>query len=114
MNNIYDNLIELAKSIHSQNLFTAAKEINGIRLFKNIFDFSRLQEIYLSYLYTFDTINQDMVIDKISEHVLDDKIYWDAYMLWKRKHTNKTENKDNNKKDLKLIPGKTIKFPKGS
>ena len=110
--NIYSLLRILAKSIKAQNLFIAAKEINGIRLFHNSFDFSKLQEIYLSHLYNYDTINRDIVIEKISKHVFDDEIYEDAYLFWKRKNSKKTNTKDNKKNDVNLVTGKHIKFPK--
>jgi len=109
MENIYSKIRNLAKSIKAQNLFVAAKEINGIRLFRNSFDFSKIQEIYLSYLYNYDSINRDIILEKISEHVFDSEIYEDSYILWKRK-SNKKE-KDNNQNDLKLVVGKKITFP---
>ena len=112
MNNIYCKLKELAKSIRIQNLFVATKEINGMRLFRNSFDFSRLQEIYLSYLYNYDSINRDIIIDKISEHVLDSEIYEDAYLLWKRKNIKKINKTDNKQKDVNLVVSKKINFPK--
>jgi hypothetical protein len=112
MENIYSKLRNFSKSTKAQNLFVAAKELSSIQLFKNRFDFSKLQEIYLSYLYMYAAINRDILIDKISEKVMDCELYEDSYMLWKRKNMNKTDKKDSNKKDLKLIPGKTVKFPK--
>ena len=110
MENIYNLLRELAKSIKAQNLFVAVKEINGIHLFRNNFDFSKLQEIYLSHLYNYDSINKDIVIDKISEHVIDNEIYTDSYLLWKRKNLKKTI-KDNKQNDIHLVTGKKINFP---
>ena len=110
--NIYSLLKNLAKSTRNQNRFLASKEINGINLFKNLTDFSKLQEIYLSYLYNYDNISRDIIVEKISKHVLNSEIYEEAYLLWKRKHTNNIEKKDNKNNELSLIPGKTIKFPK--
>jgi hypothetical protein len=112
MKNIYDNLEDLAKSVKAQNLFIAAKEINGIRLFRNSFDFSKIQEIYLSDLYNFDVINRDIILEKISKHVLDNKIYWDSYLIYKRKNMKKINIKDNKIKEVSLITGKKINFPK--
>lgn len=113
MNNIYTNLRSLAKSVRAQNFFAAVKEINGLYLFHNKFDFSKIQEIYLSYLYNYDSINKDIILEKISKHVLDSEIYEDSYLLWKRKNINKKQDeKDNNKKrEVKLVMGKDIKFP---
>jgi len=114
--NIYENLRLLAKSIRGQNLFSAAKELSSIRLFKNKFNLSRLQEIYLSYLYTYEMINKDIVVDNISKLVTTCEIYEDAYLLWKRQ--NKKEKKLNKKgepekssKDMHLVCGNKIIFP---
>lgn len=112
MNTIYSKLRNLAKSVRAQNLFIAVKELQGVQLFRNNFDFSKLQEIYLSFLYMYDTINRDIIVDKISEKVLDCELYEDAYMLWRRKNNNKSEKEDKSKKDLNLVVGKNIKFPK--
>jgi len=112
MKNIYSLLRELARSIRIQNLFVAVKEINGMRLFCNEFDFSKLQEIYLSYLYNINTISNDIIMEKISEHVFDSEIMEDAYLFWKRKNMKKINIKTNKQKDVSLITGKTIKFPK--
>jgi len=109
---IYTSLIKLAKNIKYQNLFSASKEIRGIRLFKNTYNFSKVQEIFLSYLYIFDSIHKDIVNDSISEKVLDNdtNIYWESYLIWKRKHNkNTTQSK---KKEVELVSGNKIKFNK--
>jgi hypothetical protein len=112
MKNIYIQLKELAKSVRAQNLFIAAKDLSGIRIFRNTGNLSKLQGIYLSNLYTYDAIYRDIAIDKISEKVLIDEIFEEAYLLWKHKNIKKTLTKDKERKDLKLVPGKHIKFPK--
>jgi len=111
--NFYHLVRKLAKSTRAQNLFVAAKELSNIRLFKNTSDFSSLQENYLSYLYIYDSIHRDIVIDKISAKVMDNEIYEDAYLLWKRKKGNKETDskKDNKNKDVNLVVGKEIHFP---
>jgi hypothetical protein len=110
--NVYSLLRQLAKLNKSQNLFVAAKEINSIRLFKNSFNLSQLQEIYLNYLYIYDIVMRDMITDKISKHVTDNEIYTDAYMLWRKEKKYKEDKESSKKKDLHLIVGKEIKFPK--
>jgi hypothetical protein len=112
MENIYSKLRNLAKSVRAQNLFVAVKELHGVQLFRNNFDFSKLQEIYLSFLYMYDTINRDIIVDKISEKVLDCELYEDAYMTWRRGNSKKSIQKDDKKKDVNLVVGKNIKFPK--
>ena len=108
--NIYSRLRELAKSIRIQNIFVASNEISGIRLFKNTYNFSKLQEIYLSYIYNYDSINRDIMMEKISEHVFDSEIREDAYLLWKKKNIKKHETKDNKQNDVHLVSSKKVNF----
>jgi hypothetical protein len=112
MQNIWDSLCDLARSIKMQNLFTASKELYGIKIFRNSFDFSNIQSIFLSYLYNFDSINRDIILENISKHVLDNQIYWNSYLIYKRKNLKKINIKDNKQKDVNLVTGKHIKFPK--
>jgi hypothetical protein len=112
MENIWKNLRDFAKSNKAQNLFVATKEISSIHLFKNSIDFSKLQEIFLNYLYIYDGIMKDIITERISKHVLDDEIYEDAYTLWKReKKYQEKEPQDNKKREVHLVAGKDIKFP---
>lgn len=111
MNNIYYILRKLARSVRAQNLFVVVKEINNIRLFKNSYDLSNLQNIYLSYLYNANMINNDIVIDKISKHVFDNEIYEDSYLLWKQKNNKKTDKENNKKNDVNLVVSRKINFP---
>ena len=104
----------MAKSIKMQNLFLAAKEINGIRLFKNSRDLSNIQNIFLSYLYNYNSINQDIVIEKISKHVFDNEIFEDSYLLWKQKSIKKININDSKQKDVNLVVGNKINFPKSN
>lgn len=108
--NIYYTLRKLARSVRVQNLFVVVKEVNNIRLFKNSFDLSNLQNLYLSYLYNVSMINTDIIIDKISKHVFDSEITEDSYLIWKQKN-NKIDKKDNKKNDINLVVGKHINFP---
>jgi hypothetical protein len=108
---IQKSLIKLAKSVRYQNLFSMTKEMNGIKLFQNDIDFSRLQEHFLCYLFTFDGLHRDIVIEKISKKVLEDEIFWESYLLWKKQSDKKVE-KNNKQNDVHLIPGKKIKFDK--
>ena len=109
--NIYNSVINLAKSVRAQNLFAISKEVNGIRLFKNSHDFSKLQEIYLNYLYTFDLLNRDVIVEGISKKVIEDEIFWESYLLYK-KSNKKKEEKPDKQKAVSLVAGKNIKFPK--
>ncbi len=96
---------KLTKSTEHQNLFLASKEVNGVNLFRNHSDFSRIQEIYLSYLYFYYNIFMDIAIDKVSKKVTDNFIYEEAYSIYKNKKTDKTE-KENEQRDLHIVFGK--------
>ena len=111
MENYWIYLRKLAKSIRYQNIFVATKEQHGIQLFKNISEFTGIQETFLSLLYMYDLINRDIVVDNISKKTLEKDLYADSYMIWKNKK-GKKEDKSNNTNDLHLVTGKTIKFPK--
>ena len=111
MDNIYSKLKELAKSVKAQNLFVAAKDLQGIHIFRNVTNLSRIQGLYLLYLYNYDGIYKDIILEKISEHITDCELYEDAYLLWKRKNFKKIDKPNNKPKDLKLSPGRNIKFP---
>jgi len=110
--NIYSLLRILAKTTKAQNLFIASKEINGIRLFKNTRDLSSIQDFYLTWLYSYDVIMKEVLIDNISKEILNDELYEDSYLLWRKDKKFKEKKLDKEQKNLKLIPGKTIKFPK--
>jgi len=114
--NIYKSIRELAKTNKWQNLFSASKDLNNIRLFRNDIDFSKLQELFLNYLYIYDMVTKDILMGEIMEFVLNDDIYIDSYLLWRKENKYKNEKTDNKQKPtnrrLHLVPGKKIIFPK--
>jgi hypothetical protein len=105
-NNIEQLLRKLAKRIQNVNLFHASKEINGIYLFKNKSDLSKIQHLYLNLLYFYYNLNTDVITGEVSERVYDDIIYEDAYALWKQhkhKQPKEKQTKDKKSKDLQLV-----------
>lgn len=109
--NIWKAIKELAKSQRAQNNFSISKELHGISIFRNSCDFSRIQEEYLLYLYMYESIARDIIIDKISKHIYDKDIYEDSYLLWKREKGNKLDKKIETSSDVKLVIGTEIHFP---
>jgi hypothetical protein len=105
-----DILRKLAKSTKYQNLLVASKEQYGIALFANYCDFSNIQEYFLGLLYQYNTINEDIVIHKISKAVLTKDIYTDSYLTWKREKGFDTSKKSSSA--TQLVATKVIKFPK--
>ena len=114
MDNIYFTLAKLARSTRYQNLFYANKEMKGIKLFDNQTDFSNLQQLFINNLFTFDSLNRDIVQEKISKRVLDDSIFWNSYLLWRQKIKPTLDEKKRNtkKKDVSLVATKEIHYPK--
>lgn len=100
-------LRQLAKQTLSLNRFLAAKEIASIHLFRNQTDLSRYQDMYLSYLYFYHNINADISQQKVSDIVLKEIIYEDAYALWKTKHADKADESPeaNKKQEVSLVFG---------
>lgn len=101
---IDNSLIELAKSVEMQNIFSAAKDISNIKIFENNMNFSKIQMIFLSYLYMFNNLYTDIMLKKVSEKVIDNPIFWDAYSYYKREKVEKTKGKK--ERDIHLV------FPK--
>lgn len=108
---ILNSIRKLAKTLRAQNSFSISKELHTVRLFRNDCDLSRLQEEYLMYLYIYESIARDVVIEKISKHVYDKELYEDCYLLWKREKGFKHDGNNSNQ-EVKLVKGTTIKFPK--
>ena len=60
----------------------------------------------------FDIINKDLVTDGISKKVLEDEIYWDSYMVWRREEKFKDKkSKDNKNRMIHLVAGKKVNLP---
>jgi hypothetical protein len=110
--NIYDIIRKLAKSTKYQNLFVAAKDIATIHLFRNDTELSKLQDMFLAYLYLYDNLFTDISLKEVSKKVIENSIYEDAYFYWKREHKTETKTQDNSKSQIKLVKGTNIKFPK--
>lgn len=95
---------KLAKTSDMLNLFIASKELNGIRLFENETNFSQLQLMFINYLYYYHNLHQDISLKKVSEHVLDNEIYENAYSYYKSKNLDEIKPEDKKK------PKKSRKF----
>jgi len=75
---------KLAKSYKWQTIYNNAKEV-GLKLFNNDKDLTRIQIMFLSYLNFYSAITMDIVLNEVSDRVLDNFIYEDAYMYYKQK-----------------------------
>lgn len=109
--NTYSTLRKLAKKSKYQNLFLICKEFGGFRLFTNDRELSQIQDIFLNYLYMYDSIIRDINSNNISPHVLDNELYEDSYILWKNKKKSKEVKKETTS-DVHLVASDKIIFPK--
>jgi hypothetical protein len=101
---------KLAKQYKFQNLFSIVKDLKSISLFKNNIDLTNVQMTFLNYLYMYEHLYRDIDMNKVSKHVVDDDIFEDAYLLWKRKKPE--EKEDNNSNEMKMVNTDKINFPK--
>ena len=84
----FEVLRELAKSEYYQSLYSCAKEL-GLQLFQNTTDLTKLQLWFLSFMGMYSAINTDIAMGDVSERVLENFVYEDAYMVYKRQTMNK-------------------------
>jgi len=97
---------KLARSLKWQSLYSRAKELN-IQLFDNIKDFSDLQVMFLQYLEFYHNLYVDLYLNEpmISEEVIENDLWADSYISWKKKNRDKTDkDNNNNKKNFTTIP----------
>jgi hypothetical protein len=108
--NIESAIRKLAKSNKYQNLFLACKDLKEFRLFKNRRDLSNIQDLFLNYLYAYETLHQDLTMKKVSKHLFDCELFEDCYLLWKREG-DKNKDTSTSTGNVKLVPGNDIIFP---
>jgi hypothetical protein len=110
--NIYNLLRKLAKETKYQNLFTIVKDLHTIKLFKNRTDLSNLQEMFLNYLYMYESINRDIMVERISKHVFDCELYEDAYLLYKKENKHSNDIESSKPSNVHLVLSDKINFNK--
>lgn len=100
---------DLANSAKYQTLISTYEEICSIPLFKNNTDFSKIQIMFLSWLKFYKFLRQEVANDEVSELVLSDEIYADAYYYWRSKKYKKwlekqsKNNFENKPSQLKIV-----------
>jgi len=97
----------LARSSHWQGIFRASKECGGIRLFKNEYDFSGIQSLFLHWLGIYNMLYEELGRldwENLDEKVIKDDDRTDAFLYWRSKQIekdirkNKREEKKANRK----------------
>lgn len=88
-----DLIRKLAKRADYQMLYNRSKEMFGIKLFNNEHSFTNAQLWFLHYLELYSGLYQDIYMKEphINEDILDDDLRVDAYLLYKQKTKDKTE-----------------------
>jgi hypothetical protein len=100
---IYDILRNLAKKPYYQSLYSQAKEL-GLKIFENDINFTSYQIVFLNYICMYNNLSLDVYLGEVDEIVMDNFIYEDAYLLYKRENRKKESaksqvNKNKKKKD---------------
>ncbi len=83
---------ELAKGSYYQAVYKQAKEIN-IKLFENDTEFTDIQIHFMTFLSFYSNLYTDCAMGEVSELVLEDDIYADAYFAYKIKSLKGTMDK---------------------
>ena len=81
---IYSILRKTAKTNKWQTLYAQSKE-GCVNLFKNVSAYTDLQVAFLQYCTFYNSLNIDIYMDEVSDIVLDNEIYEDAYQTYKNK-----------------------------
>ena len=109
-----DALRTLAKTDYYQSLYNNAKELH-LQFFENNSNFTRIQLIFLSLAGMYSVIQTDIVLGEVSEKVLDNFIYEDAYMHYKQKTAGKDTKQVNTlKRASQKTQGKEEYVPKSA
>jgi|WetSurSiteA1Bulk_404760.scaffolds.fasta_scaffold01837_6 hypothetical protein len=108
---LFSLLHKLAKSNYWQTVYSQAKEISGLNLFKNNLDFTYLQLQFLAELSFCSSLYIDVMMGDVSEKVLENEIYSDSYAHYKnqqRKKSKKESKSDNFTKSTSQLKEEVI------
>ena len=96
---------KLARSDKWQHLYRKSKEIGGVRLFRNEYDFTDLQLAFLRWLEIYYILEKDILEGRkfIDMEIINDDIRTDAY-LHIRKDLIEQEKESPKKKKNKKAP----------
>ena len=86
---------KLAKTSKFQTIYNCAKEV-GLKLFRNECEYTEIQLLFLNFLNLYATIHLDIALGEIDDLVLDNEIYEDSYLYWRRKSRNEKKENQNN------------------
>ena len=88
----FEVLRELAKNDYYQSIYNSAKEL-GLQIFENKTDLTKIQLWFLSFMGMYSVINTDIAIGDVSERVLENTIFEDSYLVYKKRSMDKDMKK---------------------
>lgn len=91
---------QLARSTYWQEIYNASKNGSNIQLFKNGFNFSGVQYLFLYWLRVYSMLYDElysMEWQNLDEAVIKDEIRCDAFLYYRRKHQEKELKKAKSK-----------------
>jgi len=77
-------LRKLAKTNKWQTLYAQSKE-GCVNLFMNVAAYTDLQVAFLQYCSFYNSLHTDIYMEEVTDIVLDNQIYEDAYQTYKNK-----------------------------
>lgn len=83
---------DLALNFYWQRIYGCAKEINGIHLFENSYNFSGLQVTFLYWLEVYNSLYRDLALGEypnLTEKVIKDHRRCDAFLYWRQKDSDR-------------------------
>lgn len=91
-----EHIRKLARSSYWQGIYHASKDCNGVRLFKNEYDFSGLQSIFLYWLRCYSMLYEELnklEWENLDEKVIKDNDRCDAFLYYRGKQIEKEYRK---------------------
>lgn len=91
-----EHIRKLARSSYWQGIYHASKECGGIRLFKNEYNFSGLQAIFLYWLRCYSMLYEELSKlewENLDEKVIKDNDRCDAFLYYRGKEIEKEYRK---------------------
>jgi hypothetical protein len=99
----YTYIRKLAKSDYWQTVYSLSEKMK-IRLFANDMDFTRSQILLLKYLNFYSQIYMDIALGDVTELVLEDELYEDAYYFYKTQKDKEKFKKEEIKNQKESTP----------
>ena len=90
---LIETIRKRAKSDYWQSLYSQAKEVAGMHIFRNTSDFTELQVLFLNKLAFYNCLYFDIAMGEVTDIVMDNEIYEDAYAYYREEQRGKKKKK---------------------